>query len=422
MDPIHILLIIATLIGLYMAWNIGANDVANAMGTSVGSGALSLRAAILVAAIFEFGGALLAGGSVTQTISKGIVSLDNIGHDPLILSVGMTCCLLSAATWLHVASFLGWPVSTTHSIVGAVLGFGLITGGPQAVNWSTMGSISASWVISPILGGAIGFLCFSLLRRLVLNAEEPLHAMRRVGPIMVFPIFAILTLSMLYKGLKPLKLNLPFEHALLAACGVGVLASLIAWPLLHRKMRTSDRMSLFDSLRRVEKIFLVLQIMTACFVAFAHGSNDVANAVGPLAAVYGSLRSGITPEHVEVPMNVLLIGAVGIVIGLATYGYKVMGTIGKEITELTPSRGFCAEFAAATTIVLATKLGLPVSTTHTLVGSVIGVGFARSIGAINMRVLRGIISSWFITVPFTALLTAIILALVNRLLGPVLYP
>ena len=404
MELTTIVLAVAAIAGLYMAWNIGANDVANAMGTSVGSGALTLRGAIIVAAIFEFGGAMLAGGTVTKTIRKGIVDLDALGGDPMVIAIGMTCCLIAAALWLNIATYFGWPVSTTHSIVGAVVGFGLVAGGLHAVNWWMMAKIASSWVISPLLGGLFGYLGFGFIKDRILNVDRPLLALRGWGPIMVFPIFAILALSVLFKGLKPLKLDLALGPSVGIAIAVGLLASILSVPLLRRATRLASE-DKDEHTYRAERVFLVLQVMTACFVAFAHGSNDVANAVGPMAAVLGA-TSGQLGAEVAVPHRVLLIGALGIVVGLATYGYKIMATIGKKITELTPSRGFAAEFGAATTIVMASKLGLPVSTTHTLVGAVIGVGFARGIGAINTRVVSGIIASWFVTVPFTALLAA----------------
>jgi len=404
MDLTTLILTVASLGGLYMAWTIGANDVANAMGTSVGSGALTLRGAIVVAAIFEFGGAMLVGGSVTNTIREGIVDLQAVGSDPMVVAVGMTCCLLAAAAWLNIATYAGWPVSTTHSIVGAVVGFGVTAGGLGAIDWGTVGSIAASWIISPVMGGLLGYALFVFIQRTILTAPDPVESIKRWGPILVFPIIAILALSAMFKGLKPLRLDLSFGPAVGVALGLGLLSSLIAIPVFKGFAQRSVQ-SREAAIGRTEKVFMVLQVMTACFVAFAHGSNDVANAVGPLAAVFGAIQQGVT-ETVQVPYRVLLIGGVGIVVGLATYGYKIMATIGKKITELTPSRGFSAEFAAATTIVVASKMGLPVSTTHTLVGAVIGVGFGRSIGAINTRVLRGIFASWFITVPFTALLAA----------------
>jgi len=406
MELTTIVLAVAAIAGLYMAWNIGANDVANAMGTSVGSGALTLRRAIIVAAIFEFGGAMLVGGTVTKTIRKGIVDVGAFGDDPMVVAIGMTCCLLAAALWLNIATFAGWPVSTTHSIVGAVVGFGLVAGGIDAVNWSVMAKIVGSWVVSPLMGGVIGYSSFVFIKRRILNVDRPLLALRGWGPIMVFPIFSILALSVLFKGLKPLKLDLALGPALGIAVATGLLASFISVPLLRRFTQIASK-DKDERIYRAERVFLVLQVLTACFVAFAHGSNDVANAVGPMAAVFGA-TSGELGSEVAVPHRILLIGAIGIVVGLATYGYKIMATVGKKITELTPSRGFAAEFGAATTIVLASKLGLPVSTTHTLVGAVIGVGFARGIGAINTRVVSGIVASWFITVPFTAILAAVL--------------
>ncbi len=407
MDPTTIILALAAITGLYMAWNIGANDVANAMGTSVGSGALTLKGAIIVAAIFEFGGALLVGGTVTDTIRKGIVDVSAFGGDPMVVAVGMTCCLLAAAIWLNIATYFGWPVSTTHSIVGAVVGFGIVAGGTEAVNWGVMGTIVASWVVSPLCGGVIAYFVFSLLRDKILNTEDPMLHLRKFGPFLVFPIFFVLALTVVFKGLKPLHLDLSLGLSLGLATAIGLVAALASVPLIGRYADKEKDDPDTDRLHRTEKVFVVLQVMTACFVAFAHGSNDVANAVGPMAAVFGAVNQGVT-DSVSVSFNVLLIGAVGIVVGLATYGYKIMATVGEKITDLTPSRGFAAEFAAATTIVAASKLGLPVSTTHTLVGSVIGVGFARSIGAINMQVLRGIFASWFITVPFTAALASIL--------------
>lgn len=406
MEPMTIVLALAAVAGLYMAWNIGANDVANAMGTSVGSGALTLRGAIIVAAIFEFGGAMLVGGTVTSTIRKGIVDVNAFGSDPMVIAVGMTCCLFAAALWLNIATYSGWPVSTTHSIVGSVVGFGLVAGGLDAVNWGVMAKIVASWVVSPLMGGFLGYLGFVFIKRRILNVDRPLLALRGWGPIMVFPIFSILALSVLFKGLKPLKLDLAFGPAMGIAAVAGLAASMAAVPLLRRFARAASE-NRDEHTHRAERVFLVLQVLTACFVAFAHGSNDVANAVGPMAAVFGA-ATGEIGDKVAVPYRVLLIGAVGIVVGLATYGYKIMATIGSKITELTPSRGFAAEFGAATTIVLASKLGLPVSTTHTLVGAVIGVGFARGIGAIDTKVVSGIVTSWFITVPFTAILAALL--------------
>ncbi len=415
MDPTTLLMAVAALVGLYMAWNIGANDVANAMGTSVGSGALTLKRAILVAAVFEFSGSLLVGGTVTKTIRKGIVDVHMFDDAPLALALGMSGALLAAAIWLNVSSWKGWPVSTTHSIVGAVTGFGIAAGGTSAVNWVVMGKVVASWFVSPVVGGLIGFLVFRLIHARILTVERPLLALRGWAPFLVFPVFAVLTLAMLFKGLKPLKLDFSFGKALGFAVAVGALGAAASMPMMRQVSARAAGADAGEQIRRAERVFLALQVLTACFVAFAHGSNDVANAVGPMSAAFGALHEGVK-EKVEVPLSLLLVGGVGIVVGLATYGYKVMATIGREITELTPSRGFSAEFAAACTIVLASKLGMPVSTTHTLVGSVVGVGLARSMGALNFGVLRGIVASWFITVPFAALLSALFFLLGRALL------
>lgn len=417
MDP----LLIATLIfGAYAAWNIGANDVANAMGTSVGSGALTFRRAIVLAAIFEFAGAVLVGGHVTQTVQRGIIDPQLFAEVPVHLAIGMAGALLASAIWLNLASWLGWPVSTTHAIVGAVAGFGMVAGGAGAVSWGRMGSIASSWVVSPVMGGLIGFSVFHLIRRVILDSEQPHEAARRWGPWMLLPVGSILTLSFLYKGLQNLRLNLPFGEALVYSLMVGgalAAVAMYAFPqLISRSMRAGNREGGMDPRYvAVERVFVVLQVATACMVAFAHGSNDVANAVGPVAAVWEIMRTGTLAAQVGVPIWILAAGGVGIVVGLATFGYRVIRTIGREITEMTPTRGFAAEFAAATTILLGSRLGLPISTTHTLVGAVIGVGLARGIAAIDTGIVRTIALSWVATLPFTAALSALLYVLIGAI-------
>jgi PiT family inorganic phosphate transporter len=413
MDPTTILLILATIGGLYLAWNIGANDVANAMGTAVGSGALTLKRAIVVAAIFDFAGAFLAGGRVSETIGSGLVDTAALDGDAFLFAVGMTCSLLSAAAWTQLATYFGWPVSTTHSIIGSVVGMGLVAGGFSAIEWPALAYIATSWIVSTIAGGVLGFAIFLLLKRLVLAEDSPLRRMRALGPVMVVPIVGALAFAIVYDGLDALHLELRVAAPLSA--GIGVLAALLALPYFRGLTANADGLPIDDSLRRTEKVFGVLQILTACFLAFAHGSNDVANAVGPLAVVYNSVRTGVLGET-TIPISLLLIGSLGLVVGIATYGFKVMDTIGAEITVLTPSRGFAAELAAAFTILSATKLGLPVSATHTIVGAIVGVGLARSIGAVDAQVLRGIFASWIVTIPITTLLGAITFALVRSLL------
>lgn len=412
MDIVTLILAACALAGLYTAWNIGANDVANAMGTSVGSGALTLRQALVIAAVFEIAGALLAGSNVTGTLSDGLIAPSAVANQPMLLAIGMTCCLISASIWLHFATSFGWPVSTTQTIIGAMLGFGLWLEGSEGVQWSVLWRVALSWVVSPLLGGLLAFQIISFLKRFVLGAPDPVAALRRIGPFLVFVVVFALSFAIIYQGEDPPRFALRTRDALLLATGVGVVGAIVARVLLVRRASLLGDGAPTD---RAERLFLFLQVLTACYVAFAHGSNDVANAAGPMAAVFAAVRDGVT-DRVEVPFNVLLIGAFGIVLGLGTYGFRVMATIGREITALTPSRGFAAELAAATTIICASVLGLPVSTTHTLVGAVVGVGLARSLGALNLRVLRGIALSWLATIPVNAALAALLVSIASLLL------
>jgi phosphate/sulfate permease len=544
-----VLLFMALAFGFYMAWNIGANDVANAMGTSVGSGALTLKWAIILAAVFEFGGAYLVGSNVSETVRKGIfdpiqvtalevqatfelseppsselvsalttlyqgkedkvASLQEESpevaaeaqafidrypdfrtkYEPaqktgsINLAMGMIAALLAAGLWLQIASYFGWPVSTTHSIVGAVVGFGSVALGISAINWvgeegqfGGVAKIAASWVVSPLLAGTIAYLLFNFVHRSVLNKPDPVNAAKRVTPFIVFFVMLVLVGMTAFKGLKNFFKQADWirdypiidpkadgNHFLLVVFGVaaviGIIGAIVTAILVRRVSsdNTSD-VSRFESayvtrsldkarkhLRRVsdtadgemqdkasqllaevreleklaaqkvdisgthsrykqvEKMFAYLQILSACFVAFAHGANDVANAIGPLSAAVQALREGAVAAKAAVPTWALLLGGAGIVFGLATWGWRVMQTIGKKITELTPTRGFCAEMAAATTILIASLpfawAKVPISTTHTLVGAVLGVGVARGIGAINLSTVRDIAASWVITIP-----------------------
>ena len=398
-----IILTLALGFGFYMAWNIGANDVANAMGTSIGSGALTMKKAILIAAVFEFAGAFLVGSHVTETVRKGIIDLSiftEMENGTSILMYGMLASLLAAGAWLQIASYFGWPVSTTHSIVGAIVGFGIIAGGAAGVDWGQIVKIVMSWAISPLLSGTIAFVVFSVIRHSMMNVPNPIQATKRWAPAFIFLVFAILTLVTFFKGLKNLHLNLSFSEALVIAAGIGLVASIIGW-LLIRRIHVDEETATHGDVQFVEKIFTHLQVMSACFVAFAHGANDVANAIGPLAAIVSIVNGGANAlvSKTPVPVWILGLGSIGIVIGLSTWGWRVIETIGKKITELTPVRGFSAEFAAATTIVLASRLRIPISTTHTLVGGVLGVGIARGIESLNPRVVRDIFTSWIVTLP-----------------------
>ena len=385
MDYMTWYLVMAAAFGLFMAWGIGANDVANAMATSVGARALTIKQAILVAAVFEFAGAFLAGGQVTSTIRKGIIDTSAIIDTPDTLVFGMLSALLAAGIWLAIASRRGWPVSTTHSIVGAIVGFAAVGIGMEAVKWDKVGQIAASWVISPLLSGCIAFGIFMSVQKLILGTDDPIRNARRYVPIYIFMVGFIMALVTLFKGLKHVGLELSMleSYAIAAAVGLGHMGIGI---LLIRRLKIDPSADLDLRFTNVEKIFGVLMIFTACGMAFAHGSNDVANAVGPVAAVVSTVTSGAVTQKSALPSWVLLLGAFGIVFGLAAYGFKVMRTVGRKSTELPPSRGFAAELAAATTVVLASGTGIPISTTHTLVGAVLG-GFVVGVGSVFFQVI-----------------------------------
>ena len=393
------MVVMAVIFGLFMTWGVGANDLANAMGTSVGAGAVTVKQAIGIAIVFEFLGAVLAGGHVTQTIRKGIIDPTSIISHPEILVFGMLASLLAAAVWLMIASAKGWPVSTTHSIVGAIVGFAIVGIGPEAVKWDKIMEVVVSWIISPAVGGVISFLLVMSTRKLILDTETPLKNAKKYAPFYVFLVGFIISLVTMFKGLKQLKLDLSIGGSIFVAICFGVLTAFIGW-LFIRKVKhheDDDRTFQFAS---VEKVFSPMMLFTACSMAFAHGSNDVANGIGPLAAVVSIVGSGgEVLQKAPLPIWILLIGGAGIILGLITLGYRVMLTVGKKITELTPSRGFCAELAAASTVVIASRTGLPVSTTHILVGAVLGVGLARGLGALDLRVVLNIIISWVVTLP-----------------------
>jgi inorganic phosphate transporter, PiT family len=395
----EIFIILACLFGFFMAWGVGANDVANAMGTSVGSKAITIKQAILIAVIFEFLGAWLAGGEVTNTIRKGIIDPELLQGDPQLLVYGMLAALLAAGTWLLVASMKGWPVSTTHSIVGAIVGFAVAGLGPATVDWGAVGKIAASWVVSPLLAGTIGFVLFKSVHHLIFEDANPFSAAKRYVPGYVFLVGFIVSMVTLTKGLSHVGLDLTFNQSLLLSILLGLVIMVVGL-IMQRRIKFEHNTNDHFGYANVERVFGVLMIFTACAMAFAHGSNDVANAVGPLAAVISVVQTGgEIGGSALVPWWVLVLGGGGIVVGLVTYGHKVIATVGTGITELTPSRGFAATLAAATTVVLASGTGLPISTTHTLVGAILGVGLARGMTALNLRVIGTIAASWLITLP-----------------------
>ncbi|MCK4834535.1 MAG: inorganic phosphate transporter [Gammaproteobacteria bacterium] len=400
-----VFLILAAVFGLFMAWGIGANDVANAMATSVGSKALTIKQAVIIAAVFEFAGAILAGGQVTKTIRKGIVDADLLSANPELLLYGMLASLLAAGIWLLIASKNGWPVSTTHSIVGAIVGFAMVGIGTEAVHWDKVGFIVASWVVSPVLAGFIAFMLFRSVQSLILDTEHPFENAKKYVPLYMFLVGFIISLVTLVKGLKHVGLELSSLEQYLYALFIGFLI-MIAGRVYVNTIKHDPKADKKFHFTNVERVFGVLMVLTACAMAFAHGSNDVANAIGPVAAVVSIVQSGgEVASKSMLPIWVLGLGGIGIVIGLVMYGKKVIATVGNQITELTPSRGFAATLAAATTVVLASGTGLPISTTHTLVGAVLGVGLARGMAALNLTVIRNIFMSWIVTLPAGALLS-----------------
>jgi PiT family inorganic phosphate transporter len=401
------LVIIAGVVGFFMAWGIGANDVANAMGTSVGSKALTIKQAILIAMVFEFAGAYLAGGEVTSTIRKGIIDAAYFVDSPELLVFGMISALFAAATWLLIASVLGWPVSTTHSIVGAIVGFAAVGVSPDAVEWGKVLGIVGSWIITPLISGIIAFIIFNSAQKLIFDTDQPLVQAKRWVPLYMFLAGFVLALVTIKKGLKHLGLNIGSTEGFVYAIIAAVLVAVIGKIFINRLQfdETAEKKTHYAN---VEKVFAVLMIVTACAMAFAHGSNDVANAIGPLAAVVSIVgNDGEIAAKSAIAWWILPLGGFGIVAGLALFGHKVIATIGNGITHLTPSRGFAAELAAACTVVIASGTGLPISTTQTLVGAVLGVGMARGIAAINLTVVRNIVVSWVITLPVGAGLSII---------------
>jgi PiT family inorganic phosphate transporter len=415
MQPEIIYIALAAIFGIFMAWGIGANDVANAMATSVGSKALTIRQAILVAAVFEFLGAVLAGGAVTDTVRKGIVDTDQLSGTPELLVFGMLAALLAAGTWLLIASRNGWPVSTTHSIVGAIVGFAAVGIGVDAVQWGGVATIVMSWVASPLTAGVIAFLIYLTVQSLILSHDNPLDRAKRYVPIYMFFAAFTITLVTILKGLKHVGLTISLRDSYLLAVGIAIAIAAVG-ALVIRRIQPDPEAEKDQHYITVERVFGILMIVTACGMAFAHGSNDVANAIGPLAAVISTAQNGMIMAKSAVPLWVLLLGGGGIVIGLATYGRHVIATVGRKITHLTPSRGFAAELAAATTIVIASGTGMPVSTTHTLVGAVLGVGLARGIEAIDLGVVGRIFLSWVVTIPAGAILSIIFFFLFKAVL------
>jgi PiT family inorganic phosphate transporter len=413
-----ILIVVAAAVGFLMAWGIGANDVANAMGTSVGSKALTIKQAILIAMVFEFAGAYLAGGEVTSTIRKGIIESAYFVDIPELLVFGMISSLLAAGIWLAFASYLGWPVSTTHSIIGAIVGFTAVGVSSDAVQWGAVGAIVGSWVVTPAISGFIAYLIFQSAQKLIFDTDNPFESAKRYVPIYMGFAGFVMALVTIKKGLKHVGLQIPNGQDYLWAIAIALLLAGVGKIFIQR-IKIDPQTQKEAQFANVEKVFAMLMVVTACCMAFAHGSNDVANAIGPLAAVVSIVNSGgEIGASAALVWWILPLGGIGIVAGLALFGHRVIKTIGNGITHLTPSRGFAAELSAASTVVLASGTGLPISTTQTLVGAVLGVGMARGIAAINLAVVRNIVVSWVITLPAGAGLSIIFFYMIKGVFAP----
>ncbi|WP_109077203.1 inorganic phosphate transporter [Aggregatibacter kilianii] len=410
-----LLIIITAIFGFFMAFGVGANDVSNAMGTSVGSGTITAKQAIFIAMIFEAAGAYLAGGEVTETIKSGIIDTMEFVNEPQVLVFGMMASLFASGAWLLIASKMGWPVSTTHSIIGAIIGFACVTVGPHAVDWSNIKNIVGSWFVTPVVAGLLAYAIFISTQKLIFDTESPLKNAQKYGPYYMGLTVFILCIVTLTKGLKHVGLNLTGSENFLISFAISAVSIIYSY-FYFRSARFKLKMRQNREFGGVEKVFSILMLMTACAMAFAHGSNDVANAIGPLSAVVAIIESGgQIANNVPLAWWILPLGAAGIVVGLVVMGYKVMATIGTGITDLTPSRGFAAQFATAMTVVVASGTGLPISTTQTLVGAVLGIGFARGIAAINLTVIRNIVVSWVVTLPAGALFSVIIYYLLKAI-------
>ena len=404
-------LLVAIFAGFYMAVNIGANDVANSMGTSVASGALTLRKAVVVAGVCNFVGAVLLGVYVTDTIRKGIINPAHFAPNPNVLIYGMIAVLLGAGGWVSIATYLKLPVSTTHSIVGALIGFGLLGAGIQGIQWKVVGAIILSWFISPIGGAGISYLLFTIIRRKILDTAHPFRAAKRVGPFFVGLVLFVIGFAVVYGVSKRLLGNPHFSYVLGIAGAIAIIGGLASYIFLGRYALGEN-----DEYEEMEELSKPLQVLSASYVALASGANDVANSIGPIAAILAVMETQKVTMQVPVPIWVLGLGGIGLVIGISTWGYRVMETIGRKITEVTPTRGFAAEFGAATAVIACSRLGMPVSTTHASVGSVIGVGIARGIGAINLRIVGRIAISWLVTLPVSAGFTVLIYKVLSALL------
>ncbi len=396
----EIILVMALVAGVYMAWNIGANDIANGMASPVAAKAITLRQAVIIGGTLDFVGAAFIGSHVTSTISRGILDSSRI-TDPQVVMVGLLSALLASACWVFVATWKQLPVSTTHSIVGAMVGFGLVAGGFHAVRWSVIIPIALSWMVSPIFSGLLTYSIFAFIRRQILTQQKVFQAALKWTPLFAGGTVLIVVLSFLSKTPLGKKLGIDFLMAFLIGL---IVAAVLGFAAKNWMARTITRLEMEGA----EQIFRRLQVFTACYVSLAHGANDVANAVGPVAGIYSIYRSGVILPEAEVPFFLLAGGGLFIALGVMTWGYRVIETIGHKITVLNNSRGFSVDFGTATSVLIASKLGLPVSTTHAAVGSVVGVGLAGGVAGVDFKVVGKITLYWIVTLPLAALPTVVI--------------
>lgn len=396
-------------IAFYVAWSIGANDLANSMGTSVGSKALTIRKAILIAGIFELAGAVLVGTHVTSTIQKGIVSPYNpvFTSDPYLYMYGMLAALLAAGIWISISTYFSLPISTSQSIVGALVGFGVIAAGFEAITWGKIIEIGQSWILSPVIGAVLAFFIFLVIKKVIFDTNKPFESAKKSLPFFTFALISVILFS-IFKSIEGTSFPIiSLINVVIITITISIISAFITYFLVNHYKTTKIKTDA-EAYKGIEHFFIYLQIITACFVAFAHGSNDVANAIGPLAAIIDILQNGAIQEVIICPLWLIILGGIGIIIGLATWGHKVIATIGAKITEITPTRGFSAEFSTALVVLICSRLGLPVSTSQVLVGSVIGVGLAKGIVAVDLKIIKNIIIGWVITVPISAFTAAII--------------
>ncbi|KTD25591.1 MULTISPECIES: inorganic phosphate transporter [Legionella] len=417
MDYSLILLFIAIGFCFFMTWGVGANDLANVMSTTMGSKAITVQQAMIIAIVFEFAGAFLGGSGVTETMRDGIINSSELSNQPLILIEGMLGVLVACTVWMNLASYLGVPVSITNALVGSMVGFGSVVLGPNAIHWQQVSHIAIGWITSPLIAGITAYALFVSIQQVIFIKSDPLEKAKLYVPIYLFLVGTILSFITVFKGLNHFHIHLNLKQDLAVTLATSISITIIGMSFI-RRIPEMPRIRRRERFIQVEKYFAVLMALTACAMVFAHGSNDVALAVGPLTIVHSLVIHANQPiGAASYPAWIILLGCIGVIAGFLIYGRRVIETVGSSITALTPSRAFAATLAAATTVVVATSTGIPVSATQTLVGAVLGVGLARGIGALNLRVIRNIFMSWILTLPVASLLTILAFKVLHYLIG-----